>query len=145
MNKKKSLFAKLPDDIICLILSFDNTLKFRNGKWMNQIVEKDPRKKLIEKITKPVHIPSLIDEYISEDVNYHHDDKFDRVYVSIKNGKKEMIHYTYYTCQGEFYYEYIYISSGRYIGYAHKDCYCICLLTDYHGFSYNHYLLVKKE
>ena len=143
--KKYSIFTKLPDDIIFLILSFDNTLKFRNGKWMNQILEKDPRKEMLKKIPKSIYIPNFLDEYISEDIHYHHYNKLCRLYVSIRNGKKEMIHYTYYTDQGEFYYEYIYISSGRYIGYAHKQSYCICLITDSRGFSYNHYLLVKKE
>jgi hypothetical protein len=146
MNKENdSIFARLPDDVIGLIFSFDTTFKWRKGKWMNQILEKDPRKEILKKIPKSVFIPPLLDDSMIENVHYHNYGKWDRLYVSIKKGKKEMIHYTYSTDQGDFYYEYIYISSGRLIGYAHKECYCICFITDDRGFSYNHYLLIKKE
>jgi len=41
------LFAKLPEDIIHHILSYDSVLKYRNGKYMNQIAKTDPRYELI--------------------------------------------------------------------------------------------------
>ena len=41
------LLSNLPDDIIHHILSYDTVLKYRNGKYMNQIAKSDPRNALI--------------------------------------------------------------------------------------------------
>jgi len=44
------LFSYLPIDIIHHILSYNGTLKMRNGKYMNQIVTDDSRIHLLSKI-----------------------------------------------------------------------------------------------
>ena len=41
------LFSDLPEDIIRMILSYDTVLRYRNGKYMNQIAKSDPRNELI--------------------------------------------------------------------------------------------------
>lgn len=41
------LFSDLPEDIIRMILSYDTVLRYRNGKYMNQIAQSDPRNDMI--------------------------------------------------------------------------------------------------
>jgi len=45
-----SIFSNLPLDIVNIILSYDNIIRFRNGKYIDQIARTDPRKKMLEKI-----------------------------------------------------------------------------------------------
>ena len=44
------LFSNLPLDVIHYILSYNDTIKYRNGKYMNQICKKDTRYELLLKI-----------------------------------------------------------------------------------------------
>ena len=44
------IFSFLPLDVIHHILSYNNTIKYRNGKYMNQICKEDKRYKLLLKI-----------------------------------------------------------------------------------------------
>ena len=48
------LFSSLPIDIIHHILSYDETLKFRNGKYMGQISKTDKRYELLLKIPRNI-------------------------------------------------------------------------------------------
>ena len=48
------LFSSLPTDIIHSILSYNETLKLRNGKYMGQISQTDERYNLLQKIPKMV-------------------------------------------------------------------------------------------
>jgi hypothetical protein len=48
------LFSSLPADIIHNILSYNETLKLRNGKYMGQISQTDERYKLLQNIPKMV-------------------------------------------------------------------------------------------
>lgn len=41
------IFNYLPQDIIQYILSYNDTIKYRNGKYMNQISKDDDRYKLL--------------------------------------------------------------------------------------------------
>jgi hypothetical protein len=43
MSKSLVKYSSLPEDIIHYILSYDNTIKYRNGKYMNQTSKDDPR------------------------------------------------------------------------------------------------------
>jgi len=45
-----SCFQHIPLDIVIHILQFDNKIKYRNGKFMNQISEHDERSKLLYKL-----------------------------------------------------------------------------------------------
>jgi len=53
------LFSNLPLDVIHYILSYNDTIKYRNGKYMNQICKKDTRYELLLKIppikTNPIY------------------------------------------------------------------------------------------
>ena len=44
------LFSSLPADIIHYILSYNETLKLRHGKYMNQIAQDDDRYKMLQGI-----------------------------------------------------------------------------------------------
>jgi hypothetical protein len=45
-----SVFSNLPLVIIDIILSYDNVIRFRNGKYINQIADNDYRKEMLTKI-----------------------------------------------------------------------------------------------
>ena len=139
-------FKNLPDDILFLILSYDNKLKYRNGKWMNQILLEDSRRECIKKMIKPIYIrPVIVDDLeqrISSTQNEYLE-KTNRVYVSLKNEKKERIYHCYKI--NHFYYEYIFIFQGRYIGYVNKLTYLIIEVKNEKGISYNQYVLIDKE
>ena len=45
-----SIFVNLPLELVNLILSYDNVIRFRNGKFIDQIASNDSRRKLVAKI-----------------------------------------------------------------------------------------------
>jgi len=45
-----SVFSNLPLDIVNIILSYDNVIRFRNGRYINQIPCNDARKQLLKNI-----------------------------------------------------------------------------------------------
>ena len=51
MELSKS-FQKLPSDILNRVLDYDGTIKYRNGKYMNQILKNDIRYKIFNNIPK---------------------------------------------------------------------------------------------
>ena len=50
------IFAFLPEDVIHYILLYNDTIKYRNGKYMNQICKKDKRYELLLKIPPIIKI-----------------------------------------------------------------------------------------
>jgi hypothetical protein len=146
MLEVSSLFAQLPDDIIIWILSYGNQIKYRRGKFMSQILPNDYRMELLRKIPRPIHILPLLEisNTDDEDTIDFHNDKKNRVYISLKNGKKEMIHHCF-TKENHYYYEYIYIAKGRMIGYAHKILHLIDVFTNSKGSMYNQYTIIDVD
>ena len=55
------VFSSLPTDIIHRILSYNETLKYRNGKYIGQISKMDKRYELLLKI--PRKILKIYNEY----------------------------------------------------------------------------------
>lgn len=48
-----SLFRGIPMEIVNIILSYDGSIKERNGKYMKQISKTDERYQLLERISRP--------------------------------------------------------------------------------------------
>ena len=53
-HRTASLVQVLPKEIIHLILSFEGSIKYRKGRYTNQIVKTDKRYDMFLKIPKPV-------------------------------------------------------------------------------------------
>jgi len=45
-----SIFSTLPTELVNIILSYDDVIRFRNGKYINRIANNDNRKELLERI-----------------------------------------------------------------------------------------------
>jgi hypothetical protein len=54
MPELSVLFKQLPFEILHIILTYNGTIKCRNGKYMNQLSRTDKRYDLLQYITKPV-------------------------------------------------------------------------------------------
>ena len=50
-----TIFEQLPRELLHLILSYDGTIKYRNGMYMNQWSKNDPRYDVLRTIKLPVH------------------------------------------------------------------------------------------
>jgi hypothetical protein len=143
MLELSSLFAKLPDDVLANILSYGNQMKYRQGKFMGRILPNDPRILLMRKIPRPIHILPLLDILNDEGeiINNTNIDKINRVYISLKKDKKEIIHH-YFTKDNVNYYDFIYLSKGRLVGYVSNKLYRIEVIQDSTGHFYNQYIFV---
>ena len=136
-------FDQLPDDIIILILSFGNEIKYRRGKLMNQILENDPRREVLKRIATPFMLPNFLYEYVDNDIHYVNQKRKNRTFLTLTRGMKETIFYSYNE-NDVFYYGYLYISKGKHMGYSKKTLYSIDLMTDANGFQYNDYRLLEE-
>ena len=135
-------FEQLPDDIIILILSFGKEIKYRRGKLINQILGHDPRREVLKRIARPFILPDFSHEYVNNDIYYVNQKRKDRTFLTLTTGMKEMIFYSYNE-DNVFYYGYVYICKGKYMGYSRKMFYCIDVMTDWNGFQYNQYRLLQ--
>jgi hypothetical protein len=45
---------RLPVDIINIIINYTNVIVYRNGKYLNRILQDDPRYNIIKKINQPI-------------------------------------------------------------------------------------------
>lgn len=136
-------FDQLPDDIIILILSFGNEIKYRRGKLINQILENDPRREVLKRIARPFMLPNFLYEYVNNDVHYINQKRKNRTFLTLTRGMKETIFYSYNE-DNVFYYGYVYVGKGKHIGYSKKSLYSIDLITDQNGFQYNQYHLLEE-
>ena len=136
-------FEQLPDDIIILILSFGNEIKYRRGKLINQILENDSRREVLKRIARPFMLPNFLYEYVDNDIHYVNQKRKDRTFLTLTGGMKEMIFYSYNE-DNVFYYGYVYVCKGKYMGYSRKMFYCIDVITDLNGFQYNQYRLLQQ-
>ena len=138
-------FDQLPDDIIILILSFGNEIKYRRGKLMNQILENDQRREILKRIARPFMLPNFLYEYVNNDIHYVNQKRKNRTFLTLhgRRGMKEMIYYSYDE-DNVFYYGYVYVCKARYMGYSRKMLYSIDLITDENGFQYNQYRLLEE-
>lgn len=138
-------FINLPNDIIILILSFGNEIKYRRGKFMNQLLKDDPRRERLKKIQRPIFLPDFSHEYMDQNIHYINQEKRSRLFLTIKSGIKEMIYYTFEK-ENIYYYGMIYIPKGRHMGcYSRKSLYSIDVITDKNGFQYNQYKFVVEN
>jgi hypothetical protein len=53
----RNSLEKVPFEVLHIILSYDGSIKYRNGKWMNQLSNKDGRYDLLRSIPRPM--PSI--------------------------------------------------------------------------------------
>ena len=94
-----NLFAGLPLEIIKSIISYDERLKYRNGKWMNQIDKKDKRLLLYDTIPKPyvnLHLPRRHEGDFHISITFISKKQLKQLYIySYWVGKKETIRYLF--------------------------------------------------
>ena len=64
MQKDVTIFNKLSDHLINIIINYTDVLVLRNGKYMNRISKNDYRYKLLERIPRPKEILSAITDFI---------------------------------------------------------------------------------
>ena len=87
------LWSQLQLDLIKNILQYDCPVKLRNGKWMNQIDNRDPRYDLLSKIPKKTIHKYNVDgmEYqytyvfLSDKYNMYFQDDLDMLNTSEEN------------------------------------------------------------
>ncbi len=48
------IFNKLPNELLQMIMSYDDRFKYRNGKWISQIPKSDSRYNVIKNINRTI-------------------------------------------------------------------------------------------
>ena len=71
-----AIFSKLPMDIINIILSYDNIIRYRNGRYINRIANIDSRKSLLEKIPMKYAFDWVDGDTISTVVMHIHETRY---------------------------------------------------------------------
>lgn len=96
------IFGTLPHDIVHNILSYNDKIKYRNGKYMNQICKNDTRYKLLLKI------PPIRVNYFDHDIyEIFYKPTNTSLYIETINNK---IWYVFcYNCEKNPYTQYIWV------------------------------------
>lgn len=56
INMAIDMLKKLPEELLQVILSYDDRFKYRNGQWMTQIPKNDRRYSLLQNINRNIII-----------------------------------------------------------------------------------------
>lgn len=86
-----TIFQQLPNEILHIIFSYDDRIKYRNGKFINQISKTDKRYKLIMAIPKPqdLHFFGIDTDFVRI---IHFSNK--NIRLTVNNDEKGYILYT---------------------------------------------------
>ena len=68
------IWSQLPKDIVNYILLFDTKIKYRNGKYMNQLPKDNKTYNLLLQIPRPIS-PNYIDNLYRLVVQFTHEDR----------------------------------------------------------------------
>jgi hypothetical protein len=58
LNVNQNIFSYLPEELIVRIIGYNESIVFRNGKYINRLDKKDVRYKIIKSIPKPIYFSS---------------------------------------------------------------------------------------
>ena len=88
-------YNNLPQEVIYHILSYTDAIKYRNGKYMNQISKTDKRYKLLLKIPRGIYLY----KYTPPSFHIRINNKLDYIYVVYINN--HFCKYVYVFNRGE--------------------------------------------
>lgn len=85
-----SLFQDLPRDILHIILSYDGTIKYRKGKYINQLSPMDSRRIMLRNFWTPLRLPFTYNdtgnfrteiEFIFSPYSLYCDERYSKKYI----------------------------------------------------------------
>jgi len=90
-----NIFGLLPEELIQIIISYNDNIVYRNGKYMNRIIKTDTRYKMLKTIPRPIYFSptsfSLWFEYKSEYKESNYNGYCIYYNYNVNNGKMSMI------------------------------------------------------
>jgi len=87
------IFTKTPLDIVIQILDYSGIIKYRNGKFFNQIQNNDERYNILQSISQ--FVPIYLYEYSTKPIHYVRDLNKYFVTLQIINGDNNIMKYRY--------------------------------------------------
>ena len=89
-----SMYARLPKDIVHIILSFDGSIKYRNGEYVNQIPKSDKRYQLFDRTPIP-KFKYMIDQKQFDIIIYFHNHNYIMYIGSCFGPDNDQLQYTF--------------------------------------------------